>query len=356
MNLEELKEWLVLREEPDYNGLKHDDVIDTQFNSNKDTGTKYSYANAFKDKNGDILNEPSEESMNDDIYGCYKYILEAGYDPREIEGGSIDEHLNYHQKIINLFKKNTGRDPEHIAEIGFNAGVSSSFYLSKGFDVVSFDLGFHSYCFYAKLWIDKKYPNKHTLINGSSFRSIPTFTKLSDVKFDIIFIDGDHTFFGAYWDIINCKNISHPDTLIILDNVVPHRGVGEGVYRAMLRALDDRYISYLGNAEIYQYGEEYHDGSALIKYNFDDDEYSTDEVDFKDIEKKVLSYTICRIINDVSISREEFKEIYKIYLEHEDEISDYTKNKIMKVNKRFNFNKNNAHSDIVANKSVKSSV
>lgn len=355
MSLEDLKEWLELRDQPDYNGMYHDDIIDTEFNSNKDTGTKYSYANAFKDKNGDILEEPSEESMNDEIYGSYKYILEAGYNPKEIEGGSIDEHLKYHQSIINLYKKNTGKDPKYVAEIGFNAGVSASFYLSKGYDVTSFDLGFHSYCFYAKLWIDKKYPNKHTLINGSSFRSIPTYWGFSDRKFDIIFIDGDHTFFGAYWDIINCKNISHPDTLVILDNVVPHRGVGEGVYRAMLRALDDRYISYIGNKEIYQYGEEYHDGSALIKYNFDDDNYTTNEVDFKDIEKKVLSYAISNLLKNISMSKEEFREIYKIYLKYEDEISDYVKEKLEKKNNRFKFNKNNIDEPPNVKSNIKSS-
>ena len=331
----DLEEWLIAREQPDYNGLDHNMNISTEFISNQYTGTKYSYLNAFKDKNGNILQEPSKESFDDGIYGSYKFIVEAGYTPSEIEGGSITNHLIYQQEVLNKFKSISGRPAKKVAEIGFNAGVSACFYLDKGCDVVSFDLGFHSYCFYAKLWIDKKYPDKHLLVNGSSFRSIPQFSKISDMKFDVIFIDGDHTFFGAYWDIINCKNISHKNTLIILDNVVPHRGVGEGVYRAMLRALDDKYISYLGFKEIYQYGEDFHDGSALIQYNFDPENYTTEPINFKQLERKVLSYELFKMLKDPNLTKKDFAKLFKIYKKYEDEVSEFVKQRINKYKKLF---------------------
>lgn len=329
MDLSNLEQWLALRKDPDYKGLDHSMPITTEFISNQYTGTKYSYLNAFKDKNGNILQEPSKESFNDGIYGSYKFIIEAGYEPKEIEGGSINNHLTYHQEVLDKFKSLSGKQAKNIAEIGFNAGVSACFYLDKGCNVVSFDLGFHSYCFYAKLWIDKKYPGQHILINGSSFRSIPQFSQISNVKFDVIFIDGDHTFFGAYWDIINCKNISHPGTLVILDNVVPHRGVGEGVYKAMLRTLEDKYISYLGFKEIYQYGEEFHDGSALIQYNFDPSNYTTVPINLKQLERKVLSYELNKFLRQ-NLSKKEFLDLLKIYKEYEDELSDYIKSKFRK--------------------------
>lgn len=334
MDLYSLGQWLKKREDPDYNGLDHDMSISTDFLSNQYTGTKYSYLNAFKNKKGEILKDPSRESFEDGIYGSYKFIIEAGYEPAEIEGGSINNHLSYHQQVLDRFKGTTGRPAKYVAEIGFNAGVSACFYLDKNCTVVSFDLGFHSYCFYAKLWIDKKYPNQHLLIDGSSFRSVPQFQLLSNIKFDVIFIDGDHTFFGAYWDIINCKGISHKDTLVILDNVVPHRGVGEGVYKAMLRALDDKFISYVGFKEIYQYGEEFHDGSALIQYSFDENNYRTNKIDFKQMERKVLSYEIYKFLKS-NMSKKDFLELLKIYQEHEDEISEFVKRKFESYKKAF---------------------
>lgn len=334
MDLPTLSEWLKNRESPDYDGLKHNMPVSKEFISNQYTGTKYSYLNAFKNKKGEILQEPSKESFNDPVYGSYKFIIEAGYEPNEIEGGSINNHLTYHQQVLDKFRVTTGRSAKYVAEIGFNAGVSACFYLDKGCTVVSFDLGFHSYCFYAKLWIDKKYPDQHMLINGSSFRSIPQFNTMSNMKFDVIFIDGDHTFFGAYWDIINCKNISHKDTLVILDNVVPHRGVGEGVYKAMLRALDDKFISFVGFKEIYQYGEDFHDGSALIQYAFDEYNYTTNQLDFKQMERKVLSYEIYKFLRG-NMTKKEFQELLKIYREYESEISDFVKRKFEQYRKTF---------------------
>jgi predicted O-methyltransferase YrrM len=334
-NIDKLLGWLKDRDTPSYNGLEHNIEVSSEFMSNKYEGTKYSFLNAFKDKNGNLLKDPSEESFNDGVYGSYKFIIEAGYAPNEIEGGSINNHLSFHQEVLNKFKSNTGRPAKYVAEIGFNAGVSACFYLNADCNVVSFDLGFHPYCFYAKLWVDKKYPNKHTLINGSSFGSVPNFSRLSNIKFDIIFIDGDHTFFGAYWDIINCKYISHNDTLVILDNVVPHRGVGVGVYRAMLRTLDDRYINFVSFKEIYQYGEDFHDGSAVIQYNFENNPRTVNKLNYKQLERKILSYSLFKLVKDPNLNKNDFLKLLRIYKNYENEISDYVKNTFNTYSKKF---------------------
>lgn len=337
-NIQDLENWLQRIKDPNYNGIPHDFPITKEFKSNEYTGTKYSWFNAFKDKNGNLLKNPSPNSWEDPIYGSLKYIYEAGYSNKDIEGGSIDEHLKYHETVIKRFINENGREPKWVAEIGFNTGVSASFYLSKDYNVISFDLGAHSYCFYAKLWIDKKYPNQHTLINGSSFSTIPTFSKFAQsMKFDIIFIDGDHTAFGAYWDIINCRDISHENTLVILDNFVPHRGVGEGVYRAALRAYDDGDIDIIEMKEIFQYDEEYHDGSALVKYRFDKSIPQT-PFNYLEAEKKILSYSIYKILlpfkNKRKFSEEEKKlinHINNIMISNLDNVSEFTQNFVGKI-------------------------
>ena len=73
-------------------------------------------------------------------------------------------------------------------------------------NVVSFDLGIHSYVGKGKQFLDKKYPNRHKLIIGDSLLTIPLYTSKFHKKFDLIFIDGGHDYNIAKGDLINCKN------------------------------------------------------------------------------------------------------------------------------------------------------
>ena len=103
------------------------------------------------------------------------------------EGSTSPEELLY---LANLVPRNGARS---IGEIGFNAGFSTFAFLSAAPDtrVVSFDLGEHRYSRVAKKLIDKKFPNRHTLINGDSTKTVPDYhAKNPDLRFDLVFIDG----------------------------------------------------------------------------------------------------------------------------------------------------------------------
>ena len=106
-----------------------------------------------------------------------------------------------------------------IMEIGFNGGHSSELFLeyNKTSTVLSFDIGHHDYVKYGKEYIDRAYPNRHTLIIGNSIDSIP---KYKNETFDIIFIDGDHEYDVAIQDLKNCMCLSNKDTIVILDDTV----------------------------------------------------------------------------------------------------------------------------------------
>ncbi len=79
------------------------------------------------------------------------------------------------------FLQNIIRDPNitSVMEIGFNAGHSAELFLKSNPHVhlTSFDIGTHYYTLLGKQYIDKTYPNRHTLIMGDSTITVPQFIK-----------------------------------------------------------------------------------------------------------------------------------------------------------------------------------
>lgn len=125
------------------------------------------------------------------------------------------------QQVKDLIELTKG--VKNIIEIGFNAGHSAEIFLENNIDLIliSFDLGKHKYINTAKEYIDLKYPNRHTLILGDSIETLPKFIeKNKDKKYDIIFIDGGHEYEIANQDIENSFNLSHKDTIIIVDDTI----------------------------------------------------------------------------------------------------------------------------------------
>jgi predicted O-methyltransferase YrrM len=122
-------------------------------------------------------------------------------------------------KQIELLKKIVkNSNIKNVLEIGFNAGHSAEIFLenNENINLTSFDVGYHDYTLVGKKYIDKTFPNRHTLILGDSLLEVPKYP--ADKKFDIIFIDGGHAYYVAYGDILNCKKFSHQDTIVIMDD------------------------------------------------------------------------------------------------------------------------------------------
>lgn len=159
---------------------------------------------------------------------------------------------------------------KNVMEIGFNAGHSAEIFLSSNSDIslTSFDLGDHHYVKIGKEFIDKNYPNRHTLILGDSNITVPEFINNNpNTKFDLIFIDGGHEYTTAINDIINCKNLAHSNTIVIMDDTifVNKEFVANwniGPTRAWTDAINSKYIISKGHEEYDLYR-----GNSWGKYN-----------------------------------------------------------------------------------------
>jgi predicted O-methyltransferase YrrM len=129
-----------------------------------------------------------------------------------------------------------------ILEVGFNGGNSVATMLSvrNSIEVVSFDIGTHTYIAKAKKLIDAMFPARHTLVIGNSTKTIPEYFKNNKNHiFDAAFIDGGHHGNVPYLDIMNVCKLVKPGGLIVIDDLsyAP-------VLAAIIRALGEYIIVF----------------------------------------------------------------------------------------------------------------
>jgi|SRR3984957_3683773 len=133
-----------------------------------------------------------------------------------------------------------------VLEIGFNAGHSSFVFLAARPDiqVVSFDLGEHSYVTQAKEFIDKRFPGRHELVLGDSTITVPQFrARNPEARFDLAFVDGGHDYPVAVADLNNCRELVRAGGLVVMDDMLWWRSWGAGPVRAWNEACAAGVVS-----------------------------------------------------------------------------------------------------------------
>jgi predicted O-methyltransferase YrrM len=143
------------------------------------------------------------------------YLLMNGV--TDLEGHS-QQYKDQTKALINLVNL---PHIKNVFEIGFNAGHSADIFLksNQNITLTSCDINQRPCTLYGKQFIDKTYPNRHTLIIGDSTVVLPDYIPTVTTKYDLIFIDGGHSYDVAKADILNCKELAHSDTIVVVDDV-----------------------------------------------------------------------------------------------------------------------------------------
>lgn len=146
--------------------------------------------------------------------------------------------------------------PRLILEIGFNAGHSAEIFLTASPDarLLSFDLGRVAAVAAGKAYIDARHPRRHTLVVGDSTLSLPAFAAICpEVRCDLLFIDGGHSYEVARADIGHCAGLAAPGALVAVDDTVFTPAWEQpytiGPTRAWLDAVRDGLVEELGREE-----------------------------------------------------------------------------------------------------------
>lgn len=149
----------------------------------------------------------------------------------ELEGNYFYKHQTFElldsgiNKQINLYSigQYIQRDDKiNVMEIGFNAGHSALLFLlsNKNINMYCFDICIHSYTIPCFEYLSSIFPGRLHLIGGSSIEKLPEFYKYnSDVRFDIIHIDGNHDVHFANCDFFNSKKLAKSGAILIFDDI-----------------------------------------------------------------------------------------------------------------------------------------
>jgi predicted O-methyltransferase YrrM len=152
--------------------------------------------------------------------------------------GNVDEsQINFFVELLG-----GGEGVKKIGEIGFNMGHSAITFLknAKNSKVWSFDCNRHSYTMLGKEFIDNEYPERLHLICGDSTKTLPVFAENNtDFKFDLIFIDGGHSYKVAKSDMMNMKKLAHEGTILVIDDILPDVTHGKGPSRALNEFIEN---------------------------------------------------------------------------------------------------------------------
>ena len=189
----------------------------------------------------------------------------------KIRQGYITQILVHAKQIVAHLKSICDiEEIKNVLEIGFLAGHSAELFLklNNQVKVTSIDEIVLQSVKVGKDYIDLYYPHRHTLIKGNSNDILKDdiMTK-SEVKYDIILIDGSFKYDIVKQDIILSKQFAHENTILIINGVLKSKKWAKywtlEITDAAEELAGNGFIDNLHNIDI-DVGR----GTLICKYNF----------------------------------------------------------------------------------------
>lgn len=140
---------------------------------------------------------------------------------QNIENNLQPESFHHHTHILFDIANNYPKEYKlNYLEIGCYAGLSACLMLQReNTNVTSIDLGWpiSPEVVFSNIRKHNHFNNNYTYVQGNSTH-IDTISKVSDKKFDILFIDGDNSYYGVWKDFLNYSNLVKPNGYIVFND------------------------------------------------------------------------------------------------------------------------------------------
>lgn len=168
------------------------------------------------------------------------YLIKHGYHLTAYSSDTNEGFCTKTQREVFAADLKNLQHVKSVAEIGFNGGHSCEIFFN-GLNLekfVSFDLNTHPYVAVGVDYIKKRFGERFQIITGDSNRTVNEFANAhSNEKFDLIYIDGGHSYECCYNDIINCRRLAHGRTIVWVDDYNNGCGVKAAVNACISRGI-----------------------------------------------------------------------------------------------------------------------
>jgi len=124
-----------------------------------------------------------------------------------------------------------------VAQVGFDAGHTAFLFLQNRpqiRELIAFDLNLHKYTSLGVQFLKNRYKTAFEFYAGNSQEQIPLFLAQQPERvFDLIYIDGDHSYENALGDIVHSRDLAKPKHLLVINHYQ------DEVYEAVQTCLEE---------------------------------------------------------------------------------------------------------------------
>ena len=148
------------------------------------------------------------------------------------------------QSLVRASWPTARASPSTSSRWGSTPGSGSAAFLeaSPQVHVVSFDLAEQPHVTACAEFLRSRFPDRLHLVVGDSRETLPRYAAEAGARFDLLLIDAGHREEAFRADVANARALAAPGALVVVDDLMPHKGYGRGVSRGWEALLRERVL------------------------------------------------------------------------------------------------------------------